>query len=113
MQDKTCVINDPFGQTHSPASSDHYFSLQSFFCDIWKVGTDVRTETCAKIMITTGPGLWVGRVDQKNQQEMTPFFLFTRQMNFVACIFCICFYFNETESEYIWTHTAEVCPFST
>ena len=27
---KTCVINDPLGQTHSLASSDHYFLLFCF-----------------------------------------------------------------------------------
>ena len=41
--DKTCVINDPLGQTHSPTSSDHYFHATFIlFCDILK--TDVRTE---------------------------------------------------------------------
>ena len=52
---KTCVINDPLSQTHSPTSSDHYFHTTFVrFAIFWKVGTDVRTVICAKIMITTG-----------------------------------------------------------
>ena len=30
IKNKTCVINDPLGQTHSLASSDHYFLLFYF-----------------------------------------------------------------------------------
>ena len=53
---KTCVINDPLGQAHSPTSSDHYFHASfALFCGIFKsIGSDVRTEICTKIMITTG-----------------------------------------------------------
>ena len=58
-KNKTCVINDPLGQTHSPTSSDLYFHVTFvLFCDI----LDGRTEICAKIIYR--PGLWVGRVDQ-------------------------------------------------
>ena len=33
------AINDPFGQTHSPASSDHYSHLKVvLFCEILKSG---------------------------------------------------------------------------
>ena len=40
-----CAINDPLGQTHSPASSDHYFhSKIVLFCEILKSG-DRRTDT--------------------------------------------------------------------
>ena len=44
---KTGFINDPLGQTHSLASSEHCFAR------FWKLGTDVRT-TLAKTMILTG-----------------------------------------------------------
>ena len=36
--DKIGVFNDPHGQTHSLASSEHYFQLK--FALIWKEGTD-------------------------------------------------------------------------
>ena len=49
---KTGVINDPLGQTHSLANRDHCFLLFCF-ARFWKVGTDGRT-ACAKTMITTG-----------------------------------------------------------
>ena len=46
-----CAINGPFGQTHSPNSSDHCSRLKIvLFCENLKVG---RT-THAKILITTG-----------------------------------------------------------
>ena len=51
---KTGVINDPLGQTHILASSEHCFRLKFvLFC---KVGTDGRTDewmTCAKPMVPT------------------------------------------------------------
>ena len=47
--EKTCVINDPLGQTHSLASSDHYFMLFCF-ARFEKWG---RTYV-QKTMITTG-----------------------------------------------------------
>ena len=35
MSYKSCVINDPLGQTHCPTISDHYFQAKFvFFCDI-------------------------------------------------------------------------------
>ena len=52
---KTCVINDPLGQTHSLASSDHYFLL------FWKVGIDGRHVQKQ----WSSYQLWVGRVDQQ------------------------------------------------
>ena len=57
FNNKTGVINDPLGQTHSHASSEHCFLLFCF-SRFEKWGrTDGRT-TCAKTMIPTG------RVDQ-------------------------------------------------
>ena len=47
------AINDPLGQTHSSASSDHYSRLNFvLFCEIVKSG-DGRT-TRAELVITTG-----------------------------------------------------------
>ena len=40
IRKKTCVINDPLGQTHSLASSEHCFRWK--FALFWKVGTDGR-----------------------------------------------------------------------
>ena len=57
-KNKTCVINDPLGQTDSLASSDHCFLLFIVLL-YWKSGdgrTDERTNgwtTCAKTVITT------------------------------------------------------------
>ena len=42
---RTFVINDPFGQTHSPGSSDHYFHFAL---------RDLDGRTCVKILICTG-----------------------------------------------------------
>ena len=62
------VINDPLGQTHSTASSDHYSRL--YLRDFKNFGrTDGRTDRqhmrCKNIVITTGRAcLWVGLVDQ-------------------------------------------------
>ena len=66
-KNKTCVINDPLGQTHSPTSSDHYFQATFvLFCDILKSGdgrSEGRAETCTKVMITTcldcGAAEWI------------------------------------------------------
>ena len=61
---KTCVINDPFGQTHSLASSDHYFLLFRF-AKFEKWGrTYGLTDSMCKNNDHYRPGLWVGRVDQ-------------------------------------------------
>ena len=50
-----CAINDPLGDTNSPASSDHYYHLRVvWFREILKSGdgrTDSQT-TLAKIVIT-------------------------------------------------------------
>ena len=43
-----CAINDPLGQTHSPASSDHLK-----FVLFWEILTDVHTPF-VEIVITTG-----------------------------------------------------------
>ena len=52
-QDKTGVINDPLGQTHNLASSEHYFRLKFvLFCEKWERSYE-RT-TCAKTIINTG-----------------------------------------------------------
>ena len=60
-----CVVNDPLGQTHIPASSGHYFQLKLvMFCAILKSG-DGRT-TCVKRVITTvrdcGSTEWIKQV---------------------------------------------------
>ena len=69
---KTCVINDPLGQTHTClASSDHYFLL---FCfarfEKWvrTDGTNGRTK-CAKIIITTGRDFWSAEWINKQKVE--------------------------------------------
>ena len=64
MHDKTGVINDPLGQTHSLASSEHYF-----LCLVLlhlKVGTYVRT-TCVKTMIVTVGCGSKGAIDCKKE----------------------------------------------
>ena len=61
---KTCVINDPRGQTHNATSSDHCFHLKFvLFCDILNTG-DRRTDrlTCEN-NDHYRPGLRVGRLD--------------------------------------------------
>ena len=59
MKNKTGVINDPLGQTHSLASSEHCFVLKSG--DGW---TDGRTDDKFKNNYHYRPWLWVGFVDQ-------------------------------------------------
>ena len=55
-----CAINDPLGQTHSPASSDHYSHLKVIlFWDIWESG-----DTTCKNSDNYRPWLWVGLVNQ-------------------------------------------------
>ena len=51
-----CVINDPLGQTHSLASSEHCFVLNLFCFEKWgRTDADVRTDDmCTKTMIPTG-----------------------------------------------------------
>ena len=58
-ENKTDVINDPLGQTHILASSEHWFRLK--FVLFLKVGTYGRTNErhVPKTMITTG--MTVGR----------------------------------------------------
>ena len=46
------AINDPLGQTHSPASSNHYSHLQVAL--FWKMRTKGRTDTTWEKMINTG-----------------------------------------------------------
>ena len=59
IYDKTCVINDPLDQTHSPTSSDHYFHTTFVvFCDILKSGDGSTDGILCKKKVTTG------RVDQ-------------------------------------------------
>ena len=50
------VINDPLGQTHSPASSDPYFRLNFvlFFRDFEKWARTYGRTTRAKIVTTAG-----------------------------------------------------------
>ena len=59
---KTGVINDPLGQTHSLASSEHCFRLK--FVSLWKVGTGGRTNDMCKNNDHYRSWLWVGLVDQ-------------------------------------------------
>ena len=65
---KTCVINDPLGQTHSPTSSEHYFHTKFvLFCDILKCG-DGRTDgNMYKNNYHYRPELLVGQEDQSIQ----------------------------------------------
>ena len=54
IRNKTGVINDPLGQTHSLACSEHWFRFVFVLLDFEKWGwMDGRT-TCAKTMIPTG-----------------------------------------------------------
>ena len=47
-QEDVCVTNDPLGQTHSFASSDHHFHLKiALFCEILKI-VDGRTHHVRK-----------------------------------------------------------------
>ena len=48
---KTCVINDPLSQTHSPTSNYNYF--QETFVLFWDI-LEKRMDTFAKIIINTG-----------------------------------------------------------
>ena len=73
---KTGIINDPLGQTHNYASSEHYFLL---FCfsrfEKWGGRTDVRTDRRTDNMCENNylyrQWLWVGRVDQKKAMLKT------------------------------------------
>ena len=55
---KTGVINDPLGQTHNHANSEHCFHFV-LFCYILKSGDDMCENNDPY-----RPWLWVGRVDQ-------------------------------------------------
>ena len=56
-----CVMNDPFGHTHSPGSSDHYSHMKLvLFCDILK-----SEYTCTEVQTHYWPLLWFGLVDIK------------------------------------------------
>ena len=61
---KTGVINDPLGQTHSHASSEHCFLLFCF-SRFEKWGwMDVQTYNMCENNDPYRPWLWIGRVDQ-------------------------------------------------
>ena len=62
---KTGVINDPLGQTHSHASSEQCFLLICF-SRFEKWG---RTDNMCEYNDPYRPWLWVGRVDQKFQNK--------------------------------------------
>ena len=53
---KTCVMNDPLGQTHSSANGDHYsrFNFVLFLPDFERFGCTYGRTTCVKIVITSG-----------------------------------------------------------
>ena len=56
------MINDPLGQTHSLASSDHYFHLKFvLFCDTLK-SRDERTDMCENVCNHVKPSVTVGRL---------------------------------------------------
>ena len=58
------IINDPLGQTHSPASSYHFFHLNLvLFCEILKSG-EGRTDNMCENSDHYRPWLGVGLVDQ-------------------------------------------------
>ena len=61
IENKTGVINDPLGQTHSLASSEHCFLLFCFARSEKRGWTDNMCENNDPYR----PWLWVGRVDQK------------------------------------------------
>ena len=67
---KTGVINDPLGQTHSHASSEHCF-LFSVFVDLKSgdVRTYGRTDNMCENNYPYRPWLWVGRVDQQDRSH--------------------------------------------
>ena len=65
LKQNMSAIIDPLGQTHSPASSDHYSHLKVLFYEILNSGdrrTDGQTPR-VKIVITTGhdcgPSSWI------------------------------------------------------
>ena len=75
---KTCVIDDPLGQTHSPTSSDHYFyvSFVRQYCekqDRMYVRMESTYGNNKKTNDHYRPELWVGRVDQKCQFSSIPY----------------------------------------
>ena len=66
-----CAINDPLGQTHKLASSDHYSQLK-LFCF-----ADERTDTTCENSDHYRPWLRVGLVDQSSIQiQFERFFTF-------------------------------------
>ena len=58
MNNKTSVINDPLGQTHNFASSDHCFLL---FCS---TRLEKWGRTYGRTIYVKKQLLWVGRVDK-------------------------------------------------
>ena len=72
-EDKVRIINDPLGQIHSLTRSDHYFQATFVLCYF----TDVRTEPCAKIMITTGRDCgsaeWINFKQEKRNRQFFKF----------------------------------------
>ena len=65
-KNKTGVINDPLGQTHSLLSSEHWFCLKFvFFARFWKVGKDGRTDgqhMCENNDHYFGSGEWINNI---------------------------------------------------
>ena len=53
--DKTCVINDPLGQTHSPVRSDHYFHWKLFCFEIMKSGDGCKEGQAPRVKIVIAP----------------------------------------------------------
>ena len=57
-ENKTGVINDPFGQTYNLASNEYCFNWKLFcFARFWKLGKDGQKDgrtTCVNIVITIG-----------------------------------------------------------
>ena len=65
MPNKTCVINDPLGQNHCLASSEHYFLLNLEF----EKCTDGRTDNTCENNDHYRSWLWVGSVEQLRQLQ--------------------------------------------
>ena len=62
---KTCAVNDPLGQTHSPTSSDHYFH-ETFLFVLKIVYGRTDGNMCENNYY------WVGHVDQKDKIILYP-----------------------------------------
>ena len=84
---KTCVINDPVGQTHSPTSSDHYFQATFvLFFDILRSEDGRMAGNMCKNNDHFRPGLLVGWVDQKKALVVFKRSVEAQQWNFSSSL---------------------------